>query len=96
VTGQVGQYLLHEDGSETLLIHFAHNRPDDLMSQVPRLRRVDTPYRIACVPNLISAAATPTRSWPYQRSDDPRAVTCPVCQSHPEYKRVMALLGVMV
>jgi hypothetical protein len=93
VNGQVGQHLIHESGKSTLLIHFEHCCPDELSAQIPRLRGAARPYRIACVPNMPFAHALPTRSWSYQRTNDPRAVTCPVCKLDAEFIRLTALLA---
>jgi len=39
----------------------------------------ETPWRIACMPNMREFHTTPYHPA-YQRTDDPRAVTCPACK----------------
>ena len=55
---------------------------------------------LACLPGMKGLEATPTRTWPYQRSDDPRAVSCRLCRETDAYKErlteIRSSLGVVV
>jgi hypothetical protein len=44
------------------------------------------PERIACCPNMVEFHSTQYHPH-YQRTDDPRAVTCPGCKNSDHYKR---------
>ena len=67
----IGQVMIHEDGSQSLLVHYAYS--DDVFAR-------KNSEKIACAPNLKELEAQPRRQWPWQRSNDVRAVTCPQCQ----------------
>lgn len=68
--------MILEDGSELLLIHLALPESD----------------RVACAPHMAETCAQPMRAWPYQRTGDPRAVTCPYCKETPDYATAAAPL----
>ncbi len=63
--------MIHEDGTQSLLVHYAYST--DVFARKGS-------ERIACAPNLKELEAQPRRYWPWHRSNDVRAVTCPQCQ----------------
>jgi hypothetical protein len=64
----LGQKMVLADGTEIHPIHFAFRHPDD------------GTWRLACTPGLKELYAHGSREHPYQRSDDSRAVNCPMCK----------------
>lgn len=52
----------------------------------------DSPGHIACMPGMTEFHRTKYHPA-YQRSNDPRAVTCPACRRSHEYNRAMEKLN---
>ena len=48
-------------------------------------------WRIACMPNMAELYATPHHPSP-RRTDDVRAVNCPMCKETAAYKKSLAIL----
>ena len=71
------QVMILEDGSRINLVHFT-------CKDAGR-------WIIACSPSLLSQSAIDGRAMPWRRSDDARAVTCPLCKQTPEWKRLASL-----
>jgi hypothetical protein len=71
--------IVSEEGGETVLVHFARRRGDS--------------WTVACTPNLAELHAANGRLTPWHRSDDPRAVTCPLCINTPAYGLASAALS---
>ena len=44
---------------------------------------------IACVPGLPQASSREGQPWPWHRTEDPRAVTCPNCKRTAVYQNIM-------
>lgn len=68
-----GQTMLFGDGSQKAVIHFSVRTDRE---------------RIACFADEVLAQQK-DRVFSIRRSDDPRAVTCPVCQETDEFKKKM-------
>lgn len=77
------QTMILEDGSEINLVHFQYFVPTGLL---------DTPgeWRIACTPALNKLQAHPGRGYSMTRSEDPRAVNCPLCKKAEQFKTASA------
>jgi hypothetical protein len=60
--------MIREDGTSFLPVHFVFQKvwPRD--------------WILACNEQMVQLHALPERPLVMQRSDDPRAVTCPLCQ----------------
>ena len=77
--------IVLESGEQVAVVHLVHQirterqMPDGLMVPV-----VD--WRIACTPGLQDLHGTMQRLEPWQRSEDVRAVTCPMCQQTVAYR----------
>lgn len=61
-------------GNATTLVHFVYQ---------------SEPERIACMPNMVEFHSTAYHKN-YQRSNDPRAVSCPACRRTDAYKTARA------
>lgn len=79
--------MLLEDGTQLLLIHFLYRSPQGLTKAAGRalVTPIET-WKIACVPDLMEMSTTATRQCPWQRTDEVRAVTCPLCKDTEVYK----------
>lgn len=79
--------MVLEDGRQVAVVHLVcqmateRQMPDGLMVPV-----VD--WRIACTPGLQDLHGTNQRLEPWQRSEDVRAVTCPLCKRTQAYRSV--------
>lgn len=69
------QVMVLADGSEIVLVHWV-------------MRENGVP-RIACVPNLREMHAH-ARPYPWMRTEDTQAVTCPNCKHTPEFEKAEA------
>lgn len=67
---------MQPSGHYVTLIHFVYPTSD---ASPPD-------WRIACMPNMVEFHSTPYHPN-YQRSDDPRAVSCPACKRTEVYKK---------
>lgn len=85
------QVMIQEDGSELLLIHLTFKRGKEYERQEGSLMSKDS-WGVACSPNAVKLHGTHERG-PYQRSDDPRAVTCPMCIATELFREAMARQG---
>lgn len=65
------QMMLLEDGSLVHLVHFTYQDGGV--------------WKVACAPNLPCLSSVRGRAMPWRRSDDPRAVNCPLCQATGPY-----------
>ena len=65
-------------GNVTTLIHFVFSSGSE--------------WRIACMPNMTEFHKTDYHPH-YQRTDDPRAATCPACKRTEEFKKKMEAVG---
>lgn len=79
------QVMILEDGSEINLVHFQY-RVDGVNGNM----RTDSDWRIACTPSLTILHSHPRRGYPIARSEDPRAVNCPICQKTELFKIALA------
>jgi hypothetical protein len=52
--------------------------------------------QVVCVPNLQTPHSLPTRAEVWQRSDDPRAVTCSFCKATVAYQQALAELNAAI
>ncbi len=76
------QEMVLEDGTTLLLIHFLFQSPRGVLQITGRpLLPSEFTWKIACTPNLMEFGADRSRECPWMRSDDPRAVTCPLCKA---------------
>ena len=74
------QVMLLPDGTEIHLIHFIYLSPPGVVAAVGRrLTGAADTWKIACVPNMTQFSASGDRASPWRRSEDVRAVTCPLC-----------------
>ncbi len=89
----MNQEMVLPDGTLILLIHYLFRTPAGTTSLEgePLVQGPET-CKIACSPNLLEMCADANRPWPWRRTDDPRAATCPLCKETPQYKKAMALL----
>jgi hypothetical protein len=88
------QEMIREDGSVIYLVHFVFKSPKGIVRQQGKeLNAVDPTWKIACAPGLVEMEAQATRAFPWMRSDDPRAVSCPLCQRTAEYRIAMDFHG---
>ncbi len=71
------QVMLLEDATPILPVHYA-------------VRTAEGPHRIVCEPNLEYLHSLPRRPVPWQRTNDPRAVTCPLCKSTVAFQKALA------
>jgi len=78
--------MILADGSEVTVIHFLFH-PEFGQS------------RIACMPNLRVFSASKFRQLPHIRTDDVRAVNCPLCEKTADYsegiRKIRGKVGVM-
>lgn len=83
------QIMILPDGSGLLLVHFIYQSPEGLLRHagIPLGPASGDTWKIACAPGTTMLNATENRPFPYQRSDDVRAVTCPLCKDTDEFKR---------
>ena len=75
------------DGSVITLVHFvsmATVPPRDDEPEGPPVQR----WQIACMPNMVEFHQTPYHPN-YQRTNDPRAVSCSACKASSVFKRMM-------
>jgi hypothetical protein len=88
------QTMLKEDGTEMVLIHFVYRSPAGLAysSGAVLNPQADWTWKLACSPNLTEMHAQASRPFPYHRSDDPRAVTCPACKDTEAFKDAEGML----
>ncbi len=86
------QIQILEDGTQVLLIHLVYRSPAGLTSSIGEPVAPDRPptWKIACTPNLLEMAATQSRAHPWLRTDDPRAVSCPMCKKTPVFQDLLA------
>ncbi len=81
------KHLLEDGVTEVTTIHFVYLSPAGTTAiQGQPLVAGKPTWKIACVPNLIQMAADRSRAFPWHRSDDSRAVTCPLCKETAAYK----------
>ena len=85
------QEALLPDGSRVTLIHFVYRLPrgpfgGTAVADAAGGQR----WSVACVPNLLELHAANMRPTPWQRTDDPRAVTCPECKKSEAYRLALA------
>ena len=64
--------MILSDGTEIIPIHLVY--PDEVDDRL---------MRIACIPGFDFVRGV---AFPWLRSDDPRAVNCPLCKETSEYK----------
>jgi len=86
-------YAINEEGKQYICIHFVCYIPDDpLAPNLPSPHEVPrSEWRLACAPNKDLNAPT-LGLYALQRTDDPRAVTCPSCLRTPRYAMAIAAL----
>jgi hypothetical protein len=68
----IAETMILEDGTEITPIHF--------LVIVPHGRS-----RMACMPGLTDFASAKYRAMPWMRSEEPRSVSCPLCQLTAEF-----------
>jgi hypothetical protein len=87
------------DGSGRIRIHWVYLTPDG--PNVAKGVAIDTSsnpiqgekhYRIACMPGVLidGAQKVGENLLVHERTDDPRASSCPECEETEEYKKAMA------
>ena len=77
------QIMLLPSGEEIYLIHFVFRGPSAMLLN----KQV---CKIACAPNLLEGLAMIGRGCPtHHRSDDPIAVTCPMCKDTVAYREAI-------
>ncbi len=88
------QVMLLEDATALVLIHFAYlTPPGTVRAQGLRLGPpLPDAWRIACAPHLTEFSSAPTRPFVWHRSDDSRAVTCPLCKATDVFKDAVTSL----
>ena len=80
--------MILEDGSVITPIHFLIRGTKGVMLQVGRGLAVGVPeWKVACMQDATALHSIPTRDFPYQRSEDPRAVTCPLCKLNDQFEK---------
>jgi hypothetical protein len=88
------QEMLLEDGSWVLLVHFIYQAPEGLFVGLglPLTDSKEKRWRIACAPEMLEQNfPTQTgRNFPVQRTNDPRAVSCPNCKQTQMYQDELA------
>lgn len=70
--GIMDQVMLKEDGTLLYLIHL--------------VVALDNSSHIACMP-VMDLDARPSGTYPFRRTDDLRAVTCPSCLASEDYRK---------
>lgn len=83
------QVMILPDGTSLVLIHYLYLAPAGLLQPpagdpLPGVPPAASTYKLACEPRMaeFSMSAGPTgRAYPWRRTDEPRAVTCPNCKS---------------
>lgn len=92
------QVMLLEDGTPLVLIHFVYRSPPGVIRaegapiNTNVISVAEHTWKLACAPGMIELPAQMSRAWPYSRSDDPRAVTCPTCIQSQEFARAKEAL----
>ncbi len=82
------QEMLLEDGRTILLVHFVYRSPrGTLAHEGTPLANTEETYKIACAPRLVEMSAFGSRAFPWQRTDDVRAVSCPLCRETVEFQK---------
>lgn len=91
------------DGSGRVCLHWIYEDKDGPIETVDSVVQTSAGpkllgarrWRMACCPQLtnIDPKREGVRIIPWQRSDDPRAVTCPRCMATDEFKARMEFLG---
>lgn len=71
-----GQTMIFGDGSQKAVIHYSVKTDRE---------------RIACLPNEVLPQQK-DRVFSIRRTDEPRAVTCPVCRETEEFKKKMVAI----
>ncbi len=91
------QVMIREDGKALHLVHFVYRTPRGVIRQqgLP-LAFAEDSWKIACAPLLVEMAASANRPCPWQRTDDPRAVSCPLCQETEQYRSRLAEIDAAV
>lgn len=82
------QVMIQEDTTPLILIHLEYQREGMEYERDGPILRGKQSWAIACAPNLVHKHATMERgAW--QRTNDPRAVTCPTCKETEIYLTVL-------
>jgi hypothetical protein len=90
------QQQMLEDGTVIVLIHFIFKSPRGIIRAqglpVKQIAQRQDSWKIACVPNMQTEDMSQRfmQQFPWIRSEDPRAVTCPQCMQSPEFKAALA------
>ena len=89
------QIMVAVDGTESVQVHFAYLSPvgTTRADGKPLRSSVANSYKIACAPNMVQLTADQCRPFPWQRTDDPRAVNCPLCQETDVFKAALAAVN---
>ncbi len=89
----LNQTMILEDGSTLILVHFVYQSPRGTTQSEGEPLTPEKTWKVACAPNMVEIAAQTTRSFPYQRTDDARAVSCPACQKTKEFRQAADALN---
>jgi hypothetical protein len=83
------QIMILQDGGAIVPIHFTYLAPKGVAQAEgqPLPGVVEQTWKIACCPNLVEFSARFSKPFPYHRTNDPRATTCPNCKATEAYKR---------
>ena len=90
------QEMILEDGITTIvLVHYVYRSAagTTIFAGNNILPDVEGTWKVACAPNLMELSAHFGQEFPWQRSDDPRAVNCPLCKRTNQYQHHMKWLG---
>lgn len=81
--------MILDDGSGLYLVHFVYPSAAGLVKSkgMPLGPARQETYKVACVPDMLEMAANASRGSPWQRTDDVRAVTCPLCIRTEEFQK---------
>jgi hypothetical protein len=87
----IPQEMVLEDGRKIFLVHYIFLAPKGTTSVAgqPATASKDT-WKVACSPSVEELSSAGNRGVPYQRSEDPRAVNCPLCMKTELFKRHLA------
>lgn len=85
--------MILADGSTLHLVHFCYQAPEGTHASKGRPLTDSRPvWRIACTPHLTELHATGGRDHPWRRTEDPRAVSCPLCKETEQYQQAAQCL----
>jgi len=83
------QTMVMPNGDSLLLIHFIYRAPGGSVDENGESSGGDV-WRVACAPGMEDFAAHAVgQPFPWQRTEEPLGVTCPLCKETEKYRRAV-------